>query len=329
MSPGANVLSIQALEDFRTALSRFGGEAQDALRSAELEIRRTLEWLVEAQRRWQREVAKRRETERRAAAALSRCQASGYRDRDGYYHPPDCSAYEQALSTARFRRAEAEKQLRNAQQWEKVARDAVDSYHREARRFQNALSSELPNGTALLERKIGQLRAYLAVIVGAMSAGAAGAGVASPGAGGASVGASVDRLVDAMNRLSGTKSGRAIVQTILERGTQIRFGETQGDAIAQFDRGRNEIVINEGLKDASPNVIAAHLAHEGTHAQWNRTDSIDQEYHAFKAEAEVWDELKGDEHDKQCDWVSGMIALGEKRAKEIIRRYYPNLPERA
>ncbi len=329
MSPGANVLSIQALEDLRTALSRFGGDAQDALRSADLEIRRTLEWLDEALRRWQQEVAKRREAERRAAAALSRCQASGYRDRDGYYHEPDCSAYEQALSTARFRRTEAEKQLRNVQQWEKVARDAVDSYHRQARRFQNALSSDLPNGTALLERKIGQLRAYLAVIVGTTSAGAAGAGVASPGASSASVGASVDRVVDAMDRLSGTKSGRAIVQTILERGTRIRFGDTGGDTVAYFDSGKDEIVINEGLEDASPNVIAAHLAHEGTHAQWNRTDSIDQEYHAFKAEAEVWDELRGSEHNMQCDWVNGVIALGERRAKDEIRRFYPDLPDSA
>jgi len=104
---------------------------------------------------------------------------------------------------------------------------------------------------------------------------------------------------------------------------------------AYFDPGRNEIVISEGLREASLNVLVQHLAHEGTHTQWmlqwNRSNSIDQEYHAFKAEAAVWNELKGNETDEWCDKVSWMISLGEVDAKTIIRRQpaYKNLPEYA
>lgn len=41
----------------------------------------------------------------------------------------------------------------------------------------------------------------------------------------------------------------------------------------------------------------------------------DEEYHAMRNQDAVWRELKSVESDEQCDWVSGIIALGENRAK--------------
>jgi hypothetical protein len=69
------------------------------------------------------------------------------------------------------------------------------------------------------------------------------------------------------------------------------------------------------------------MAHEGTHVQWDAPNSIDQEYHAFKAEAAVWNKVKGDQTDTQCDAVSEMMARGEAEAEEEIRQMYPKLPE--
>lgn len=114
---------------------------------------------------------------------------------------------------------------------------------------------------------------------------------------------------------------------IREHGTTIQFGTTVEGAIAQFDSDNNEITIHESQKDATPEVLAAHMAHEGTHVQWDQPDSIDQEYHAFKAQAEVWSSVKGDQTDEQCDAVSAMIARGEAEAKLRIWRMYPDLPE--
>lgn len=136
-----------------------------------------------------------------------------------------------------------------------------------------------------------------------------------------------ERLVESLQRLETSDAGQLTAEIIREHGTVIRFGSTEQGAIAQFDSETNEITINEGLKDASPNVLAAHLAHEGTHVQWDQPDSIDQEYHAFKAQAEVWNQLKVDETDRQCDRVAEMVVRGEKEAKEAIRRLYPDLPE--
>ena len=143
----------------------------------------------------------------------------------------------------------------------------------------------------------------------------------------------IQRLQDGLTALEGARAGYSVAAAIHEQGTTVRFGQTCEDTIAYFDPEGNEIVISEGLRDASLNVLVQHLAHEGTHTQWmlqwNRPNSIDQEYHAFKAEAEVWNQLKGSETDGQCDWVSWFIALGENQAKRRIRRFYSDLPEYA
>jgi hypothetical protein len=139
----------------------------------------------------------------------------------------------------------------------------------------------------------------------------------------------IQKLQDGLAVLEGTRAGYSIAAAIRERGTAVRLGQAGEDVIAYFDPVSNEIVVNEELRDISFNVLVQHLAHEGTHVQWSRPNSIDQEYHAFKAEAEVWNQLKGDETDEQCDRVSLMISLGEMRAKWVISDLYPNLPDYA
>ncbi|MBM3127944.1 MAG: hypothetical protein FJ009_04820 [Chloroflexi bacterium] len=318
----ANVRAIHALDDFKAALARFGSEAQDALGAAAQEIQRTLDWLAERANHWRNEVRRRAEAVRQAEAALARCQAC---------RPPrDCSAYQNALLQARVRLREAEAELKNVQQWTQLVQHAVAEYQREAQRLAAVLSADLPKASALLGNSADILQSYAAM--GAPSVGipsdftaATQTGIgAQQGSGG---GAQATALDQALAELEKIETGRSIVQAIRARGTQVRFGEATEGAIAHFDPRANEIVISETLRDATPSVLSAHLAHEGTHVKWSRSDSIDQEYHAFSAQAEVWNRLKASHTDEQCDWVSWMISLGERDAKNIIRRYYPGLPE--
>jgi hypothetical protein len=165
----AHVLSIQALEELKGALNQFNAESLEGLNAMESEIRRTLDWLQERLNYWQNQVQRRQEEVRRAEAALARCQASGYWDRDGYYHAPDCSAYEWAVFQARARLREAETELANVRRWLAQVQQAVGDYQRQAQRLKAWLESELPKANAFLERKITTLQSY--VMMGAPSGG--------------------------------------------------------------------------------------------------------------------------------------------------------------
>jgi hypothetical protein len=138
------------------------------------------------------------------------------------------------------------------------------------------------------------------------------------------------KLQEGFRRLGEADSGRPMADAIREHGTTTHFGPLEPDTVAQFDPQTNEITVSEGLKETSPNVLAAHLAHEGTHVQWVRDgkgfntedEIVNAEYAALKNQADVWNEVKGTEIDEQCDDVAAIMALGEDEAKDLIRLMY-------
>jgi hypothetical protein len=312
MREAVNVRAIRALTELRDALGRFAGTAKEALASAEIEIRRTQEWLREREAHWRREVE-------RARWDYKEC----LRHQDEEWGL-DCAAEKAAL-------LHAEAELQKVQYWRARVERTIAEYRPYANRLKYLATDHTERARAFLDRRRAELEAYMAVPVPS-------AAQVVPGeeARGAEVpqlytivGSPAEKacLNEALRLLESVESGHQAARVIQGKGTTVHFGSTVIGAIAQYDLDTNKITIHQSLKDASPRVLAAHLAHEGTHVLWEQPNSIDQEYHAFKAQAKVWERIKGEESDLQCDWVSGMISLGEEEAKRIIRRLYPDLPE--
>jgi hypothetical protein len=160
----AHVLSIQALEEFKGHLTRFNAQAQEILNAAEIEIRRTLDWLQERLNYWRNEVNRRREVYNRAWAAYQRClESRRMRDRNGNVIQLPCPAEEAAVQRARLHLAEAEAELRTVQEWTRLVERQADEYHRQAQRLKAWLDGELPKANAFLERKITTLQSYVAM----------------------------------------------------------------------------------------------------------------------------------------------------------------------
>lgn len=171
MSHGVNVRSVQALEDQRAALITFADTCSTSLDAATLEIRKTEEWLEERHRHWTFQVQQRQEDVMRAQRALAACQASGYRDDDGNYHPPRCDHEERALFEAQRWLRYTQEELGKVVAARRAVAQAAADYLQEARHLLVLLNGEVPRATAMLNTKINQLHAYLAT--GLMS-GAAG-----------------------------------------------------------------------------------------------------------------------------------------------------------
>lgn len=159
----ANVRNIQVLADMKAALTRFKSDAQAQLLAAQQEIQRTQEWLAERERHWQREVRRCEETMRQAQSALMRCQASGFRDQQGRYYPPNCSAEERAVTQARSQLENARRELQTVQHWTHAVAQAAAEFQREAQRLTNMLNSDVVKASALLENKISVLQSYIAM----------------------------------------------------------------------------------------------------------------------------------------------------------------------
>lgn len=144
----------------------------------------------------------------------------------------------------------------------------------------------------------------------------------------------------AFSALAASSSGAEISERITLYDTKIGFGGGGvSGALAWYSPFFNTITFSLDEFECTDQVHAALLAHEGTHAWWDHDstqgeperetngDTIDQEYNAFLAGANVWNEIKGSQTDYQMDSWAEIIAGGEASAKEVIRIYYSGLPE--
>lgn len=147
----ANVKAIEALQAMRSTLLKFKSEATSSLYAMHAESRRTIEWLEERQRHWQRTLQHWIGVLQEAQAALASCASQG----------GDCSQEVAMVQLARRKVDEAEERLHTVQLHLKWVRTMYEAFEREERRLNALLGQELMQGAAMLEKSHAMLWAYL------------------------------------------------------------------------------------------------------------------------------------------------------------------------
>jgi hypothetical protein len=158
MSQPAEVASLDAVRDWKTALVSFRTSAQDALVAVELAIRRAFDWLDNQRSRWRQEIRIREEDLTRAKSELWR------KKNMPIIGQPDTVAEEKAVRRATARLEEAEHKLEKTRQWSITLRRAVEEYEGPGRRLAFRLEGDIPRHLALIEQKITAIEAYLAIL---------------------------------------------------------------------------------------------------------------------------------------------------------------------
>ncbi len=158
MSQSANVRSVQAIHDFRIALTNFSEEARTALSSAEMEVRRTRDWLTRDQLTfWQAQIKKRNELLSMARTELHRRRLS----QQGSDAISDTEQKE-AVRIAQKKLEAAEQRVALIKKWIPVLEHAISEYHASSQPLGDKLTGSLVNSLTLLDRLVGTLESYLA-----------------------------------------------------------------------------------------------------------------------------------------------------------------------
>ena len=102
--------------------------------------------------------------------------------------------------------------------------------------------------------------------------------------------------------LMGGKSalGRAVAETITTSHTDVVFGQLDA-SLGRYSPSRDRITVNEKIRNASTDVLAAVLVHETIHVvqyghnkkKRSPAECITEEIEAFKAESQWWAERHG------------------------------------
>jgi hypothetical protein len=157
MSQSANVRSVDAIKDFRVALTNFGEDARNALSAIEMEIRRTRDWLQRDQLMyWQTQLKRRNEQ-------MSMARTELHRRRLSQANSDAISDTEQKenLKAAQRRVEEAERKLQLIKKWVPVLDHAISEYHSTSQPLGDRLTGSFINSLTLLDRMVATLDSYL------------------------------------------------------------------------------------------------------------------------------------------------------------------------
>ena len=161
MSRAANVLSVQALKDFKNVMINFGEEGRNALSGVDMELRRMRDWLERDQLGyWQAQVKRRNEELMQARSDLHRRKIT----QQGSDAVSDAEQKE-ALREAQRRLRVAEEKVALVKRLVPMLHHAIAEYHSHAQPLGDHLTGGFERSVASLERMITALDAYLATTV--------------------------------------------------------------------------------------------------------------------------------------------------------------------
>ena len=159
MSRAANVLSLQALKDFRVAMANFGEEARNSLGGVDMELRRMRDWLERDQLGyWQMQIKRRSQDLQQARADLHRRQLS----QQGSDAVSDADQKE-AVREAQKRLRIAEEKLALVKRLIPQLQHAIDEYHSHSQPLGDHISGGFEKSMATLEKMILAIESYLAL----------------------------------------------------------------------------------------------------------------------------------------------------------------------
>jgi hypothetical protein len=159
MSSQATVHSVEALNQFRAALSLYGEETLAALGAVGAEVRRTVLWLEQNRPGyWHDQIKRRRELVSQAKAEVFRKKLQKRPD----YAPPMSEQMEN-LRKAEASLQDAEKRLTLVRKWQPRLQHAVLEYQASVQRIKDIAATDIPNAALLLGRIVDSLEAYLRV----------------------------------------------------------------------------------------------------------------------------------------------------------------------
>ncbi len=159
MNQGANVRSIEALGELRSALAVYEEEAASALSMAEADIVRTIDRIrSHSIPHWKKEITRREEMLTRAKSDLARAQMT-----DHSMGPKSTVDERKAIAKARREVEEARIKLRNSQRWFRELEKQYTLYKGRVAPMQRMVAAEMPRARHDLEMMARTLDEYVSI----------------------------------------------------------------------------------------------------------------------------------------------------------------------
>lgn len=153
MPQQAHVVSLEAIESFRSHLIVYVSQARPALEEVSADVLRTRQWLENDQRTyWENQL-------RRRSKALEEAQAALFSSRVGMLHH-ETAAEQMAVHRAKRAVEEAEDKLRVLKRWRRDFDGRVQPLLKQMEKLHTVLSNDMVQAVAYLTQTITKLAEY-------------------------------------------------------------------------------------------------------------------------------------------------------------------------
>lgn len=161
MARTADVKSLDAIEQVRSAMCLFAEEVDQALTGIRAQVQDFVHWLKEEQLGvWKHQIRVREEKVLEAKADLSRCLSATIDPN----RTPTCYQEKKILAAAKRSLAEAEEKLAAVKRWIPIVDQAVSDYFARAETMATAVVVDVPQAVAHLDRLLSALVEYQQVM---------------------------------------------------------------------------------------------------------------------------------------------------------------------
>jgi exonuclease VII large subunit len=159
MDTRANVVSLESIEEVRSALVSFADRVTDALAELESEMRRVLEWLEhDRPAYWKHQVRLSNDQVHEAQQALHRCLMFPVAD-----ERPACYEERAALKRAQAKLAYCEEKVQRVRHWQQTVERELFEYQGRISQLVRLVEVEVPGAIGVLTRIIRYLEEYQAI----------------------------------------------------------------------------------------------------------------------------------------------------------------------
>lgn len=159
MNRGAHVASVEAIEEFRTALLLYGAKATQVLDSVDHDVKRTRMWLENEQASyWQQEIRKRARALERAEQELFSARLSSLKN--------DVTLQLRMARKAKASMEEAEGKLKTVKKWLRDFDAVTAPTARPLDSLRDHFAIEIPKAAAFLRNAADAVDAYLSTNMG-------------------------------------------------------------------------------------------------------------------------------------------------------------------
>jgi len=126
-----------------------------------------------------------------------------------------------------------------------------------------------------------------------------------------------------LDLINNTDEGHLYYGQLMSSGVGIVVSELAEGLWGVYYPDEDTIHLSQQAKKDGVKIGATILVHEAEHTRWIGENSINQEYHAYKAQSEFWNAVKGSDQHEFLDWCAGMALQGKHEAMDWLRGFYP------